>query len=163
MENIGIILPFVRANRTSMSKQERKERTEKLDEQLCSLTERVKTCDLERVPVCVRLSLELFKLWSHDWDAPFYAGKPFYNGWTEIMNKMIEELYEVTQEDYNRMGPDTIEKLLIDVTIEYATLQYERENRQSQKRRNRTICLNRFFMIGLSLIFAINVYGFYMH
>lgn len=162
MENLGIIIPFVHADRTPMSKRDRKERTEKLDERLCTLTDRVKTCDMERVPLCVRPSLELFKHWSRDWDAPFYAGKPFYNGWTEIMNRMWQDLaMDVAQEDYMRMEPNTIEKLLIDVTIEYATLYEERENRLEQKKVNRRTCLNRFFMIGLSLIFAINVYGFY--
>lgn len=162
MEDSDITIPFIHADRTPMSKQDRKDRTEIHFRKLCALVTCVKTHHMGLTMPCIRPSLELFKLWSRDWKEPFYAGKPFYNGWTEIMDKMWEDLADnITEEDYVHMEPDTVEKLLVDATIEYATLSEERHRRKEQKRMNRVSCLNSFFMIGLSIILAVNVYGFY--
>jgi hypothetical protein len=156
-----IIKPFICPRQAPKSKDERKQMEDTLWHQLTELTDRVKQHDMSTVMECVKPTLELFKLWSRDWTEPFYVGRPYYYGWLEILERLWQELaLTVRHADYEKMSDGGIEKLMVDITITYATLITDRRNRQDKKYVTNQLYTNvKYIPLGMFIMWVLLLVG----
>jgi len=121
------------------TKEERKEQERILLKRLERLVDEVKTLDTSTVHESVRPIFELFKLWTRRWTPPMYNGRPYYNGWTEICDKVWSELVQAV--DPKAHEPAGIEIEMNETMALFATLWDERRERKRRKEDQRMVDL----------------------